>query len=89
MTEQPITTAAHEKTFTIIVNGQEHTVQTRELSFDQIVALAYPTPPSGNDVSFSVTYRRAHGEQEGILFEGQSVRVKEGTIFNVTATNRS
>ena len=80
----------NEKDFTIIVNAQPKVVQGKELTFRQIVSLAFDQPPSGENVVFTVTYRRGRGEKpEGSLLEGDSVKIKEGMIFNVTATDKS
>lgn len=80
-----------DKPTTIIVNGRQHTVTTKELSFSDVVALAYDNnPPTGSNWLFTVTYRRGEGNKpEGSMVEGDSVRVHEGMIFNVTATDRS
>lgn len=81
---------AHEHTITIIVNAREKTWAKKEISFDEVVALAFPTPPSGSNIVFTVTYRRGEGHKpEGTLTEGESVKVKDGMIFNVTATDKS
>jgi multiubiquitin len=81
----------HRKELTIIVNGEEKHVATHELSFNDVVNLAYNgDPPTGPDYVFTVTYRKAEGKKhEGTLTEGQEVKIKDGTIFNVTATNKS
>jgi hypothetical protein len=80
----------HEKEFAIIVNGRSKTVTTRELSFDQIVALAFDTPPSGPDVLFTITYKKGdNSKPEGSMVAGEQVKIKDGMIFNVTATNKS
>lgn len=80
----------HRKEFTIIVNGRPKVVTTRELSFDQVVYLAFNPRPTGPNIVFTVTYRRADGKKpEGTLVEGEEVEVKDGTIFNVTATDKS
>ena len=79
-----------DKKVTIIVNGREKTVVGKTLTFDQLVQLAFENPPTGQFICFTITYRRGHGNKpEGILTEGESVRVKEGMIFNVTATDKS
>lgn len=76
--------------YTIIVNGREKTVPKKELSFDEIVALAFDNPPSGENVLFTVTYRRGEGNKpEGTMVEGETVKIKDGMIFNVTATDKS
>ena len=83
-------TTPHEKPFTIIVNAEEKQVTTKELTFDQVVSLAFPNASKNDNRLYTVTYRRAAGEKpEGTLVEGGTVRVKEGMIFNVTATLKS
>lgn len=75
---------------TIIVNGREKTVTTKELTFDQLVSLAFDDPPSGEFICFTITFRRGQGSKpEGSLIEGESVKIKDGMIFNVTATDKS
>ncbi len=79
-----------QKEFTIIVNAREKIVTERELSFEQVVALAFPTAPYGANTAYTITYRRGQGNKpEGILVAGQSVQVKDRMIFDVTATDKS
>jgi len=81
---------AQGKTVEIIVNGRQKMVSTKELSFDQIVALAFDNPPTDENSMFTVTYRRGDGNKpEGSLVKGENVKVKEGMIFNVTLTHKS
>lgn len=78
-----------KKTVTIIVNAREHEVAKDVLSYEEVVAF-YENPPAGPNWYFTVTYRRGHGDKpEGSLVPGESVRVKDGMIFVVTATDRS
>jgi len=79
----------HDKEYTIIVNTREKVVTEKELSFSDIVALAYETPPTGPNIVFTVTYRRGHGNQQGSLVEGQSVKIKDGMVFDVSCTDKS
>lgn len=75
--------------FVIVVNGQQHIVEFQTVTYEEVVKIAYPTPPSP-DARYTVTYRNAHKPMEGSLAPGQSVEVKkEGTVFNVKATGRS
>lgn len=76
---------------TIIINGQPKSTTERELSFDDLVSLTYDgNPPSGPNWEFTITYRRGHGDKpEGSLVAGESVKTKEGMIFNVRATDKS
>ena len=76
--------------YTIIVNGQKKVVDTKKVSFDQIVKLAYPTPPAGTNILYTVSYEDGPRKNpQGSLTEGQSVFVKNWMIFNVTATDKS
>ncbi|WP_321812500.1 MULTISPECIES: multiubiquitin domain-containing protein [unclassified Burkholderia] len=77
------------KQVTIYVNGTPKVVQKQRLTFDEIVALAFDNPPTGDGVQFTVQYSRGHSGAKGSLVEGQSVQVKEGMEFDVTPTNRS
>jgi hypothetical protein len=80
----------HDKEYTIIVNAREKIVTEKELTFSDIVALAFETPPVGDQIVFTVTFRRGHGDKpEGTLVEGESVKIKDGMVFNVTATDKS
>ena len=78
----------HHYDFRIIVNGREKEVPTCDVSFDEVVRLS--GLPTGPDVVFTVTYKHAEGPRShGTLTEGEVVKVKNGTIFNVTRTNKS
>lgn len=79
-----------DKEISIIVNGREKTVEKDiDLAFSDIVALAFESTP-GENIMFTITYRKGHGEKpEGTLVEGEQVKIKNGMIFNVTATNKS
>ncbi|WP_447985443.1 multiubiquitin domain-containing protein [Nitrospira sp. Nam74] len=82
--------ADHEKEFNIIVNGRPKVMTGKELSYAQIVGLAFDNPPTGENVAFTITYRKGEGNKpEGTLVEGETVKIKEGMIFNVTTTNKS
>lgn len=79
-----------EKTVTVIVNARPKEVASKTLAFGEIVALAFDAPPTGENVMFTVTYRRGDvGKPEGSLVAGETVKVKEGMIFNATATDKS
>ena len=81
---------AQPRKYTIIVNGQKKTVTTRMVSFNEIVKLAFPTPPAGANILYTVSYEDGpRVNPQGSLKEGQSVVVKNGMIFNVTATDKS
>ncbi len=77
----------HTKTTTVIVNGRKKTVDSKSLTFDEVVALAFDPIPSGDNVVFTISWKS--GKKQGRLLEGQSVDVKEGMIFNVGHSNKS
>lgn len=80
----------HAHTWEVFVNSRPTTVDQDELTFEQIVALAFSPVPSGPGVTFTVSYRHAaQHPAEGTLVVGRSVEVKKGTAFNVTATDKS
>ena len=62
----------------------------KELTFDQVADLAFPGRPTGPNIKVSITYHRGVGKKpEGILAPGQTVKVKDGMIFDVTPTDKS
>lgn len=78
------------KPLTIFINTRPHVVRKDDLSFEELAQLTYPNSPGGENVSFTVTYRNGHGHKpEGSLVPGQSVKVKDGMIFNVIRTDKS
>jgi hypothetical protein len=77
------------KDITIVVNGRAKEVAKEDMTFNEIVALADGLP-TGQFIVYTITYRRGHGNKpEGTLVEGEPVKVKDGMIFNVTATDKS
>lgn len=80
-----------EKDVTIKVNGSDEIVQKGSVTYDQIVAFGVALGlPSGPNILYTITYRKAESKpHEGDLVQGGTVEVKEGTIFNVTATDKS
>lgn len=78
------------KTITIFVNTRPHSIGRKEdISFEEVVAIAYPAAPAGTNVAYSVMFERADGSHDGTLVPGQTVKVREGMRFDVTATDRS
>ena len=72
------------------MNGTPKRTDLESLNFDQVVAFAFPDPPTGQYICFTITYRGAGGRKpEGSLIGGGSVKIKEGTVFNVTVTDKS
>jgi hypothetical protein len=89
--ERKMSNKPEDRTTEIIVNGRPREVVGPEVTFDQIVKLAFENPPHGAETIYTVTYRKGGNDHrpEGIMVEGDTIKVKKGTTFNVTATNRS
>jgi hypothetical protein len=79
------------QTYTIVVNGQPKVVTSRDVSWDDVVDLAYPGQRSDPDMSFIVAYEETdESKHDGTLAVGRSVQVKkEGTVFYVAGHRRS
>lgn len=76
---------SHEKEITVIVNGRPKKVPDKDISFEEVVALAFdPVPPNA---FFTVTW--SHGNKGGSLVAGQTVPVQSGMKFDVTETGQS
>lgn len=79
-----------DKTVSIIVNGRPREFAGKEITYEQIIHLAFDNPPYGENTIFTVTYKRGGDHKpEGSLVAGESVKLKKGMIFNVVATDKS
>lgn len=76
------------KEYTIYVNATPEKWIGKTISFNQVTKLAFPKPPYPN-TEYQVVYADAQGNKDGTLAEGQEVKIKEGTQFDVTATDKS
>jgi hypothetical protein len=77
------------KEVTIIVNARQKQWSKKEISFDEVVNLAYGTPNYETSV-YTVTYQKGEDKKpKGSLTRGESVHVKEGMIFDVLRTDKS
>lgn len=74
----------------IVINGRQKLVDKKKLSFEEVIRLAFDNPPDGENICFTVTYRNGPRQNpEGIMVEGDVVKLKCGMVFNVTATDKS
>lgn len=79
-----------KKMVTIIVNGTPHEEEKNEITYDEVVTLAFQDYPQHPERTYSVTYERGQGNKPtGILSPGGKVRTKEGMIFKVKHTGQS
>lgn len=85
-----------EKSVTIYVDGVKRVISQDELSvngeitYEQVLALAPQTIPTGPFIDIEVDFTNAAGRpQDGSLHKGQSVKIQDGTVFDVQVTDRS
>ena len=75
---------------TIYVNTREFPWGEKEISYEQVYALAFPSEPLNDGDVVRIEYSRGHnGGGAGALQPGKSVRVKKGMVFDVYVTVRS
>ncbi|MCO5974826.1 multiubiquitin domain-containing protein [Actinoallomurus soli] len=78
------------KPVTIIINSRPYQWEDKDISFEQLVVLAFPDRPPTEQDTFTVRYTRGpEGHGAGSLTAGHSVHVKEGMVFDVERTSRS
>jgi len=80
---------AHRTAWHIWVNGTESIVHNDKLTFNEVVAHAKDLPPPAPGVEYTVAFEKARHPHEGTMISGECVHIKDGTEFEVTATNRS
>jgi len=81
--------AQEPKTVTIIVEGTAHEWPKGKITFSEVVTLEVPDYAQHPETTYNVTYKKGHGNKEGVLAPGGSVEVKEGMVFNVSETGQS
>lgn len=76
--------------FTIIVNARQHVWKEQNISFEQLVVLAFGSYDNNPNKGYTVTYSRGYEPKpEGTMVKGSIVRVKNKMVFDVTATDKS
>lgn len=83
--------ASQQKMVTIVVEGAPHEWPKDEMiPYAQVVTFEVPDYAQHPEITYSVTYKRGHGEKpEGVLVPGGLVKVKEGMVFYVSETGQS
>lgn len=78
-----------EKVFDILVNGEDHVIETSEITYARVVDLYLG---SGGKPSGEYLVKYSHGPLEnpsGTLAPSEKVRVKNGMRFRVAGTGES
>lgn len=90
MSDQPVPIAPDDKSSEIVINGRKRQVEVEELTFDELVDLAFEDPARGPQILFTITFRNAAGRFEtGELDPGERLKVRDGTEIDVTQTDQS
>lgn len=77
-------------TITLIVNTREYQWAKKDISYEEVIMLAFGSYSEQEGILYSVIYAKGHGsDKEGSLSKGKSVKAKDGMIFNATPTNKS
>ncbi|MFA6447240.1 MAG: multiubiquitin domain-containing protein [Patescibacteria group bacterium] len=79
----------HDKSVTIIVNAREKEWNKKEISYQEVVVLAFGEYIENENTEYTVAYSKAHGNANGTLTKGENVKVKERMVFNVNKTDKS
>lgn len=80
--------AAEQHEFKITVNGRPKTITRKKQSYRDIARLAYPDADFDKFL-YTITYFNGEHGREGDLVEGETVRVKNGMVFNVRRSDKS
>ena len=79
-----------DKSYDIIVNGEEEEFSGKNISYLEVVTLAFGSNANNDKTICTVTYARGHGNKPAdSMVEGDSVKVKEKMVFNVVKTDKS
>jgi len=80
----------HKVEHVIIVNARRKTVTGRKISFEEVVKLAFPGGPPTPQTVYTVAYSNGPPRNpEGKMVAGQTVKIRDGMVFDVTETSRS
>lgn len=80
----------NNKKHILIVNGREKIWNKKQISFEEVVVLAFGSYDNNPNKVYTVTYDRGpHQNPEGTMVYGDIVFIKNKMIFNVTATDKS
>lgn len=78
------------KEYIIIVSGREKTVTDHKLTYWQVVELYLNGVTPDPKFTYTVTYRKGNNDNhEGSMVDGDIVTIKDGMVFNVSATIKS
>ena len=84
------TSVPHPEEHIIIVNARRKTVIGSKVSFEYVVKLAFPGGPPTEQTVYTVAFSNGPPRNpEGKMVAGQTVKIQNGMVFDVTETSRS
>ena len=79
-----------KKTVTIIVNATPYEWAKNEITYKELVELAYPGEVVNENSTFKVSYRKKNDSvSTPLVYGSKPVKVKKDMIFNVAPANRA
>ena len=90
-TERDQDPSKQPKVVTLIVNGrQKEWPEHKKISFREVVVLAYGVFEAAPNIEYTVTYSNGPRQNpQGIMVDGDEVKVQEGMNYNATRTDKS
>lgn len=86
----PTDPSGHTKEAEVFVNSRSKTVTEKEISYADVVKLAFADAFQNPNTLYTVTYRYADGAKHGgSMVEGDTVKVRKEMQFNVQFSTRS
>lgn len=80
----------HKVEHVIIVNARRKTVTGKKIFFERVVKLAFPEAQPSPQTVYTVAYSNGPPRnREGKMVPGQTVKIQDGMVFDVTETSRS
>jgi hypothetical protein len=80
----------HKVEHVIIVNARRKTVAGKKISFANVVRLAFPDGPPTPQTVYTVAFSNGPPRNpEGKMIPGQTVKIRDDMVFDVTETSRS
>jgi hypothetical protein len=79
------------KEIVIYINGRQLTVSGKEISFTDLVHLAFDPSSTSEIENYTITFSKGgnSNKPEGSMVIGDVEKLKKGMIFNVTLTDKS
>lgn len=79
-----------QKVYDIIVNTRHKSWPKNHISYDELVELAFGHKPEGGNIIYAITYKGAASKpHDGVLSPGESVKIQDGTVFDVRPSDKS